>query len=166
MCLSLSLSKRCIVPTLVRFRTENDKLGNYPCGPRLLILLCVCVTTRALIDNKPQPRLSTGVPVSWMMVAPSITPNRSGGPNNPGIRLYKFETNTGQVSSSMWNITPKVVKRYILDVKYYPKSRWEIHSSLTVQLYPKNCWDTFFFDWCTTLPQKLLRCTLLWLYNI
>ncbi|XP_031829471.1 cyclic GMP-AMP phosphodiesterase SMPDL3A [Nomia melanderi] len=39
----------------------------------------------------------TGPPVSWIMMAPSISPNTPGGPNNPGLRLYKFETNTGQV---------------------------------------------------------------------
>lgn len=39
----------------------------------------------------------TGLPVSWIMMAPSITPSTPGGPNNPGLRLYKFETNTGQV---------------------------------------------------------------------
>lgn len=38
-------------------------------------------------------------PVSWMMVAPSLTPNKSPGvSNNPGLRLYKFNTNTGHVS--------------------------------------------------------------------
>ncbi|KAJ8681956.1 hypothetical protein QAD02_017748 [Eretmocerus hayati] len=36
-------------------------------------------------------------PVSWIMATPSITPYRSGGPNNPGLRLYKFESDTGQV---------------------------------------------------------------------
>ncbi|XP_034178974.2 cyclic GMP-AMP phosphodiesterase SMPDL3A [Osmia lignaria lignaria] len=39
----------------------------------------------------------TGLPVSWIMMAPSISPRTTGGPNNPGLRLYKFETNTGQV---------------------------------------------------------------------
>ncbi|KZC14166.1 Acid sphingomyelinase-like phosphodiesterase 3b [Dufourea novaeangliae] len=39
----------------------------------------------------------TGLPVSWIMMAPSISPSTPGGPNNPGLRLYKFETNTGQV---------------------------------------------------------------------
>ncbi|XP_076395443.1 cyclic GMP-AMP phosphodiesterase SMPDL3A [Megachile rotundata] len=39
----------------------------------------------------------TGSPVSWIMMAPSISPRTPGGPNNPGLRLYKFETNTGQV---------------------------------------------------------------------
>ncbi|XP_066581214.1 acid sphingomyelinase-like phosphodiesterase 3b [Prorops nasuta] len=40
----------------------------------------------------------TGSPVSWIMMAPSITPHRDdGGPNNPGLRLYKFETKTGQI---------------------------------------------------------------------
>ncbi|XP_046830104.1 acid sphingomyelinase-like phosphodiesterase 3b isoform X8 [Vespa velutina] len=40
----------------------------------------------------------TGNPVSWIMIAPSISPSTpGGGPNNPGFRLYKFETDTGQV---------------------------------------------------------------------
>nr|XP_018905001.1 PREDICTED: acid sphingomyelinase-like phosphodiesterase 3b [Bemisia tabaci]XP_018905002.1 PREDICTED: acid sphingomyelinase-like phosphodiesterase 3b [Bemisia tabaci]XP_018905003.1 PREDICTED: acid sphingomyelinase-like phosphodiesterase 3b [Bemisia tabaci]XP_018905004.1 PREDICTED: acid sphingomyelinase-like phosphodiesterase 3b [Bemisia tabaci]XP_018905005.1 PREDICTED: acid sphingomyelinase-like phosphodiesterase 3b [Bemisia tabaci] len=40
----------------------------------------------------------TGHPVSWMMMAPSVSPRvPSGGNNNPGIRLYKFDTDTGQV---------------------------------------------------------------------
>ncbi|XP_076241629.1 cyclic GMP-AMP phosphodiesterase SMPDL3A isoform X2 [Calliopsis andreniformis] len=39
----------------------------------------------------------TGVPVSWIMMAPSVSPSRPGGPNNPGLRLYKFETDTGQI---------------------------------------------------------------------
>lgn len=39
----------------------------------------------------------TGLPASWIMMAPSISPSTPGGPNNPGLRLYKFETNTGQV---------------------------------------------------------------------
>lgn len=30
-------------------------------------------------------------------MAPSISPTTPGGPNNPGLRLYKFETTTGQV---------------------------------------------------------------------
>ncbi|OAD57710.1 Acid sphingomyelinase-like phosphodiesterase 3a [Eufriesea mexicana] len=38
-----------------------------------------------------------GLPVSWIMMAPSISPNSLGGPSNPGLRLYKFETTTGQV---------------------------------------------------------------------
>lgn len=33
-------------------------------------------------------------------MAPSISPNTPGGPNNPGLRLYKFETNTGQVGGN------------------------------------------------------------------
>ncbi|XP_050462261.1 acid sphingomyelinase-like phosphodiesterase 3a [Cataglyphis hispanica] len=38
-----------------------------------------------------------GQPVSWIMMTPSVTPSAVGGPNNPGLRLYKFETNTGQI---------------------------------------------------------------------
>ncbi|XP_055608615.1 acid sphingomyelinase-like phosphodiesterase 3b [Uranotaenia lowii] len=38
-----------------------------------------------------------GKPVSWMMIAPSITPRRMSDSNNPAMRLYKFDTDTGQV---------------------------------------------------------------------
>ncbi|XP_055623192.1 acid sphingomyelinase-like phosphodiesterase 3b [Toxorhynchites rutilus septentrionalis] len=38
-----------------------------------------------------------GTPVSWMMIAPSISPRRMGLSNNPAMRLYKFDTDTGQV---------------------------------------------------------------------
>lgn len=38
-------------------------------------------------------------PISWAMIAPSVTPKRTNdGPNNPGLRLYKFDQDTGQVS--------------------------------------------------------------------
>ncbi|XP_050428631.1 acid sphingomyelinase-like phosphodiesterase 3a isoform X2 [Adelges cooleyi] len=37
-------------------------------------------------------------PLSWMMMAPSLTPSKSPGvSNNPGLRLYKFNTNTGHI---------------------------------------------------------------------
>lgn len=50
----------------------------------------------------------SGRPISWAMLAPSITPKRSNdGPNNPGLRLYKFDKNTGQVSYN--NYIPYVV---------------------------------------------------------
>ena len=38
--------------------------------------------------------------MSWIFIAPSVSPKRTfGGANNPGLRLYKFDTDTGQVSS-------------------------------------------------------------------
>lgn len=41
---------------------------------------------------------TSGDPVSWIMIAPSVTPRKMNvGANNPGMRLYKFETDTGQV---------------------------------------------------------------------
>ncbi|XP_057663019.1 acid sphingomyelinase-like phosphodiesterase 3b isoform X1 [Diorhabda carinulata] len=41
---------------------------------------------------------TNGKPISWAMVAPSVTPKRTiDGPNNPGLRLYKFDKDTGQV---------------------------------------------------------------------
>lgn len=43
---------------------------------------------------------SAGMPVSWIMIAPSVTPKKSNiGSNNPAMRLYKFDTDTGQVST-------------------------------------------------------------------
>ncbi|XP_039277687.1 acid sphingomyelinase-like phosphodiesterase 3a [Nilaparvata lugens] len=40
-----------------------------------------------------------GKPVSWIFLAPSVTPRRTqSGSNNPALRLYKFDTDTGQVS--------------------------------------------------------------------
>lgn len=46
---------------------------------------------------------NVGKPVSWIMIAPSITPRKAlGGSNNPAMRLYKFETDTGQVSCAMF----------------------------------------------------------------
>lgn len=58
--------------------------------PRFLLLF------KTNVEKKP------GKPVSWIMIAPSITPRKMlGGSNNPAMRLYKFETDTGQVS---WKI--------------------------------------------------------------
>ncbi|XP_060522068.1 acid sphingomyelinase-like phosphodiesterase 3a [Cylas formicarius] len=48
-------------------------------------------TFRVMYDNNKNP-------VSWAMLAPSVTPKRThDGPNNPGLRLYKFDKDTGQV---------------------------------------------------------------------
>ncbi|CAG2054128.1 unnamed protein product [Timema podura] len=41
---------------------------------------------------------NNGRPVSWMFIAPAVSPRRTpSGANNPGLRLYKFDTDTGQV---------------------------------------------------------------------
>uniref|UniRef100_A0A1A9WG54 Sphingomyelin phosphodiesterase C-terminal domain-containing protein n=1 Tax=Glossina brevipalpis TaxID=37001 RepID=A0A1A9WG54_9MUSC len=46
---------------------------------------------RIIYDDK-------GKPVSWMMISPSVTPRKmSIGSNNPAMRLYKFDTDSGQV---------------------------------------------------------------------
>uniref|UniRef100_A0ABD2W3D3 Acid sphingomyelinase-like phosphodiesterase 3b n=1 Tax=Trichogramma kaykai TaxID=54128 RepID=A0ABD2W3D3_9HYME len=47
-------------------------------------------TFRIVYDDNNQP-------VSWIMISPSITPYRPGGPNNPGLRLYKFNIDSGEV---------------------------------------------------------------------
>jgi len=43
-----------------------------------------------------------GRPISWILLAPAVSPREPGlaegsGPNNPSIRLVKFDTNSGQV---------------------------------------------------------------------
>lgn len=40
--------------------------------------------------------LVSGKPISYAFVTPSVTPKDY---NNPGFRLYKFDDNTGKVSS-------------------------------------------------------------------
>jgi len=46
---------------------------------------------------------ATGRPISWILLAPAVSPREPGlaegsGPNNPSIRLVKFDTNSGQVT--------------------------------------------------------------------
>lgn len=66
-----------------------------------------------------------GKPVSWMMVAPSLTPRKMNvGSNNPALRLYKFDTDTGQV-------------RLFINILFY-YTRIYSHLSLVF---------TFFFFW-------------------
>ncbi|KAK9701967.1 Acid sphingomyelin phosphodiesterase C-terminal region [Popillia japonica] len=39
-----------------------------------------------------------GRPVSWAMLAPAVTPRQTpDGSNNPGLRLYRFNKNTGHI---------------------------------------------------------------------
>lgn len=41
----------------------------------------------------------TDRPVSWVLLAPSVSPHRDPSESsNPGLRLYKFDTNNGKVS--------------------------------------------------------------------
>ncbi|KAI5646430.1 acid sphingomyelinase-like phosphodiesterase 3a [Phthorimaea operculella] len=40
---------------------------------------------------------SEGRPVSWALLAPSLTPRGAGSISNPGLRLYKFDSKTGKV---------------------------------------------------------------------
>ncbi|XP_050667503.1 acid sphingomyelinase-like phosphodiesterase 3a isoform X2 [Leptidea sinapis] len=49
------------------------------------------VDTFRVIYDKEQP-------VSWALLAPSLTPHRDfGSSSNPGLRLYKFDSDTGKV---------------------------------------------------------------------
>lgn len=44
-------------------------------------------------------------------MAPSISPTTPGGPNNPGLRLYKFETTTGQVIIKRSTSAPRYLSK-------------------------------------------------------
>uniref|UniRef100_A0A1A9VT22 Uncharacterized protein n=1 Tax=Glossina austeni TaxID=7395 RepID=A0A1A9VT22_GLOAU len=77
---------------------------------------------RIIYDDK-------GKPVSWMMISPSVTPRKmSIGSNNPAMRLYKFDTDSGQVldytqyytdlSAANANVEPNWVPEYNL-THYY-----------------------------------------------
>ncbi|XP_049291058.1 acid sphingomyelinase-like phosphodiesterase 3a [Anopheles funestus] len=70
-----------------------------------------------------------GKPVSWMMIAPSISPRRSGESNNPAMRLYKFDTDTGQVLD---------YTQYYLDLEQANKLEeavWQPEYNLTTYYY-------------------------------
>uniref|UniRef100_A0A182SC93 Sphingomyelin phosphodiesterase C-terminal domain-containing protein n=1 Tax=Anopheles maculatus TaxID=74869 RepID=A0A182SC93_9DIPT len=70
-----------------------------------------------------------GKPVSWMMIAPSISPRRSSESNNPAMRLYKFDTDTGQVLD---------YTQYYLDLEQANKLEeavWQPEYNLTTYYY-------------------------------
>uniref|UniRef100_A0A1B0CM43 Putative acid sphingomyelinase-like phosphodiesterase 3b n=1 Tax=Lutzomyia longipalpis TaxID=7200 RepID=A0A1B0CM43_LUTLO len=71
-----------------------------------------------------------GKPVSWIMIAPSVTPRKMNvGANNPGMRLYKFETDTGQVLD---------YTQYYLDLEQANsalEATWQAEYNLTTQYY-------------------------------
>ena len=55
--------------------------------------------------NRYMSYLLIGRPVSWILLAPAVSPREPGlaegsGANNPAIRLVKFNTDNGQVYSS------------------------------------------------------------------
>ncbi|XP_049538721.1 acid sphingomyelinase-like phosphodiesterase 3a [Anopheles darlingi] len=70
-----------------------------------------------------------GKPVSWMMIAPSISPRRSSESNNPAMRLYKFDTDTGQVLD---------YTQYYLDLEQanlLEEAAWQPEYNLTTYYY-------------------------------
>ncbi|KAJ1530897.1 hypothetical protein ONE63_005737 [Megalurothrips usitatus] len=70
-------------------------------------------------------------PVSWMLMPPSVTPRRTqGGPNNPGIRLYKYDNSTGNVLD---------FSQYYLDLKRANRegrAEWQLGYNLTSYYFP------------------------------
>ncbi|XP_050664419.1 acid sphingomyelinase-like phosphodiesterase 3a [Leptidea sinapis] len=67
---------------------------------------------------------SEGRPVSWALLAPSVTPRGAGSISNPGLRLYKFDTNNGKVLD---------YTQYYLDVtgKRGGELHWGVEYNLT-----------------------------------
>ncbi|KOB68461.1 Uncharacterized protein OBRU01_12073, partial [Operophtera brumata] len=65
---------------------------------------------------------SEGRPVSWALLAPSLTPRGAGSISNPGLRLYKFDSNTGKVLD---------YTQYYLDVT---STRGELHWAIEYNL--------------------------------
>ncbi|XP_019760900.2 acid sphingomyelinase-like phosphodiesterase 3a isoform X1 [Dendroctonus ponderosae] len=67
-----------------------------------------------------------GRPISWAMIAPSITPKRNHvGPNNPSLRLYKFNKDTGQVFD---------YSQYYMDLSesnLHAKAEWVVEYNFT-----------------------------------
>ncbi|XP_031639378.1 acid sphingomyelinase-like phosphodiesterase 3b isoform X2 [Contarinia nasturtii] len=71
-----------------------------------------------------------GKPVSWIMIAPSVTPKKQSiGSNNPAMRLYKFDTDTGQVLD---------YTQYYLnldDANKAGEAMWQAEYNLTTQYF-------------------------------
>ncbi|KAG6445794.1 acid sphingomyelinase-like phosphodiesterase 3a [Manduca sexta] len=65
---------------------------------------------------------SGGRPVSWALLAPSVTPRGAGSMSNPGLRLYKFDSNTGKVLD---------YTQYYLDIT---NTRGEVHWAVEYNL--------------------------------
>ncbi|CAH0407184.1 unnamed protein product [Chilo suppressalis] len=64
-----------------------------------------------------------GRPVSWALLAPSLTPRGAGSISNPGLRLYKFDSNTGKVLD---------YTQYYLDVtNTRGEAHWAVEYNLT-----------------------------------
>lgn len=67
-----------------------------------------------------------GKPVSWIMIAPSVTPRKTNvGSNNPAMRLYKFDTDTGQVSSKILFCLIDLIEENIFYLSYYDSNSVE-----------------------------------------
>lgn len=66
---------------------------------------------------------SEGRPVSWALLAPSVTPRGASSTTNPGLRFYKFESNNGKVLD---------YTQYYLDVTNSKgETNWAIEYNLT-----------------------------------
>ncbi|KAF4518305.1 hypothetical protein B566_EDAN005874 [Ephemera danica] len=68
----------------------------------------------------------SGEPVSWLFLSPSVSPWRPpSDSSNPGLRLYKFDTDTGQVLD---------YTQFYLDLNHanqHDKAEWQPEYNLT-----------------------------------
>ncbi|CAH1154744.1 unnamed protein product [Phaedon cochleariae] len=83
-----------------------------------------------------------GRPISWAMLAPSVTPRRSNeGMNNPGLRLYKFDKDTGQVFDytqfylDLSTVNPKENRQVEWQVEYNFSTYYSINEISPVSLH-------------------------------
>lgn len=113
------LTLSAVYTGLTRFQTLSPPRPPLP--PRLST--SAHAPTHARARGKAQRSISRptfvppGLPVSWIMMAPSISPSTPGGPNNPGLRLYKFETTTGQVGGGKKTSIPRLFHLLVSDRK-------------------------------------------------
>ena len=85
------------------FRVVYDDSGNRWL-PINIILFFTSQTRDETIVVSHVVVMTTGRPISWILLAPAVSPREPGlaegtGANNPAIRLVKFNTDSGQVRS-------------------------------------------------------------------
>ena len=89
------------IPLVCKIRTNDIRYQEFPKDIWKNSNYLKCLFNEGFENNKKLLRvfvIVVGRPVSWMMLTPALTPRwTADGPNNPGLRLYKFNKNTGQV---------------------------------------------------------------------
>jgi len=68
----------------------------------LHVILCIRIHVFQSISDKTRSKFLERTPISYLFIAPAVSPRKSVvadeiGPNNPGIRLYQYNTTSGQI---------------------------------------------------------------------